>query len=127
MIVAHGVCSSGLFAWANIRYERSHSRRMALNKGLLNMAPQIRLWRFILVVGNFGGPLTVNLVGEVSLIVGSMGASKGVGLMVAGLSFFSAAYSLILYAATQQGFATSSTGPLSLIRGRERLIIFSHV
>jgi len=43
IIIAHGVCSSGLFAWANMAYERSHSRGLLLNKGALNISPQIGL------------------------------------------------------------------------------------
>jgi NADH-ubiquinone oxidoreductase chain 4 len=36
IMLAHGVCSSGIFAAANIIYERSHSRRFFFNSGLLN-------------------------------------------------------------------------------------------
>jgi len=43
IMVAHGICSSGIFAWANIRYERSHSRRLILNKGALTISPAIRV------------------------------------------------------------------------------------
>jgi len=39
-MIAHGICSSGLFAWANIMYERTHSRRLMLNKGVLAIRPQ---------------------------------------------------------------------------------------
>jgi len=41
IIIAHGICSSGLFAWANIVYERTHSRSLILNKGVLNISPQL--------------------------------------------------------------------------------------
>lgn len=39
VIIAHGICSSGIFAGANLIYERSHSRRYFLNKGYLNTTP----------------------------------------------------------------------------------------
>ena len=42
IIIAHGACSSGIFAQANIMYERRHSRRLMLNKGYLNLVPTIR-------------------------------------------------------------------------------------
>lgn len=43
MIVAHGLCSSGLFFLANVIYERSGTRRIFLNKGLLSIYPSISL------------------------------------------------------------------------------------
>ena len=39
VIIAHGVCSSGLFASANLIYERSHSRSYILSGGLLSKLP----------------------------------------------------------------------------------------
>lgn len=44
IILAHGLCSSGLFCLANIVYERLHSRRIFLNKGLIVFFPSLRLW-----------------------------------------------------------------------------------
>lgn len=44
MIVSHGLCSSGLFCLANITYERLGSRRLFLNKGLINLIPRMSLW-----------------------------------------------------------------------------------
>jgi NADH-ubiquinone oxidoreductase chain 4 len=41
LIIAHGLCSSGLFCLANIRYERLGSRRLLINKGLLNFIPSL--------------------------------------------------------------------------------------
>ena len=41
IILAHGVCSSGIFSCANIIYERYHSRRIMLNKAKLNLFPII--------------------------------------------------------------------------------------
>lgn len=43
MIIAHGLCSSGLFCLANISYERLISRSLFLNKGLINLIPRMSL------------------------------------------------------------------------------------
>lgn len=43
IIVAHGLCSSGLFCLANISYERVGSRSLFLVKGLLNIIPSLSL------------------------------------------------------------------------------------
>lgn len=39
LIIAHGLCSSGLFCAANINYERLLSRRILMNKGIMNFLP----------------------------------------------------------------------------------------
>jgi len=41
LMVAHGLCSSGLFALANIIYERTHSRSFYINKGMITIIPSI--------------------------------------------------------------------------------------
>uniref|UniRef100_A0A1B0FG04 NADH-ubiquinone oxidoreductase chain 4 n=1 Tax=Glossina morsitans morsitans TaxID=37546 RepID=A0A1B0FG04_GLOMM len=41
LIIAHGLCSSGLFCLANISYERIGRRRLIINKGILNFMPSI--------------------------------------------------------------------------------------
>lgn len=44
IIIAHGLCSSGIFSCANIIYERRHSRIIILNKAFLNLFPRISLF-----------------------------------------------------------------------------------
>jgi len=43
IIVAHGVTSSGIFRGANIIYERTHSRSIAIIKGALSHNPHFTL------------------------------------------------------------------------------------
>jgi NADH-ubiquinone oxidoreductase chain 4 len=43
LMIAHGLCSSGLFCLANISYERLRSRSLLINKGLLNFIPSLTL------------------------------------------------------------------------------------
>lgn len=43
IIIAHGLCSSGLFCLANISYERLIRRRILINKGLINFIPSMSL------------------------------------------------------------------------------------
>lgn len=43
IIVAHGLCSSGLFCLANFNYERIRRRRFFLNKGFINLLPNLSL------------------------------------------------------------------------------------
>ena len=44
IILAHGICSSGIFSCANIIYERSHSRSIIINKAKLNLFPMISIF-----------------------------------------------------------------------------------
>ena len=126
IIVAHGLCSSGIFAWANIAYERRHSRSLTLNKGMLTISPSFRFWWFLLIVRNFAGPFTLNLAGEIFLIINTMACRKIFWVRIAFISFFSAGYRLLLYSSTQQGLPVSRNmlGPESNIL--EQQIILAH-
>merc|ERR1712243_498648 len=44
IIIAHGICSSGIFSSANIIYERSHSRIIILNKRNINLYANIAIF-----------------------------------------------------------------------------------
>jgi len=103
IILSHGVCRSGLFGLANILYERSHSRSFLFNKGNVRNYPFIISIFFILIIANFGGPFTLNLLGEVLLIIGLGCLNQGLMLSILLLSFFSAAYRLILFRRVAQG------------------------
>ena len=127
IILAHGVCSSGIFAAANLIYERRHSRRFFFNHGLLNNRRIFRIFWFILIVANFGGPFTYNLLGEVVLILNLSFISINSLTIILMLSFFSAAYRLILYSSTNQGQLRIRTSPLNYLTKSEIFILFSHV
>ena len=127
IIVAHGLCSSGIFAWANMVYERRHSRSLTLNKGLLTISPSFSFWWFLLIVRNFAGPFTLNLAGEIFLIINTMVCRNLFWVRIALISFFSAGYSLLLYSSTQQG-RTGAGNILGLERNNlEQQVIFAHV
>jgi len=43
LMVAHGLCSSGLFCLSNISYERFGSRSLLISKGLINLMPRMTM------------------------------------------------------------------------------------
>jgi len=43
LMVAHGLCSSGLFCLSNITYERFGRRRLLVNRGLINLIPRMAM------------------------------------------------------------------------------------
>ncbi|YP_008854807.1 NADH dehydrogenase subunit 4 (mitochondrion) [Cherax quadricarinatus] len=103
VMVGHGLCSSGLFCLANMVYERLGSRSLMISKGLLNVMPNMGLWWFLLVAGNMAAPPTLNLMGEISLIISVVSWSKLIMFSVGMLSFFSACYTLYMYSLSQHG------------------------
>lgn len=127
IIVAHGLCSSGLFCVANIAYVRTNSRRILINKGLLNLIPRIRIWWFLLIVANIAGPPSLNLLREIILLNRLISWNWASIIFLGLLGFFSASYSLYLYSITQHGVYVKSKN--ALINGNtiEFLIISLHV
>lgn len=127
IILAHGICSSGLFAGANLLYERAHSRSYLLvGRRLAKLSSYSVIW-FLLLVCNFGGPFSLNLLGEIILIVGISRISKIMLLTITFLSLFSAAYSIILYSTTQQGQCLTISQHTQILNCREMLIIIRHI
>nr|YP_010713113.1 NADH dehydrogenase subunit 4 [Oscinella pusilla]WDA93979.1 NADH dehydrogenase subunit 4 [Oscinella pusilla] len=126
LMIAHGLCSSGLFCLANISYERLGSRSLLINKGMLNFMPSMTLWWFLLSSSNMAAPPSLNLLGEISLLNSIISWSWISMFMLSLLSFFSAAYSLYLYAYTQHGKFFS--GIYSFMNGkiREYLLLLLH-
>nr|YP_007026337.1 NADH dehydrogenase subunit 4 [Calliphora vicina]AFV08605.1 NADH dehydrogenase subunit 4 [Calliphora vicina] len=126
LMIAHGLCSSGLFCLANISYERMGSRSLLINKGMLNFMPSMALWWFLLSSANMAAPPTLNLLGEISLINSIVSWSWVSMLMLSLLSFFSAAYTLYLYAYSQHGKIFSGAYSFSGGSVREFLLLFLH-
>jgi len=125
LMLGHGLCSSGLFAGANIIYERGGTRSMLLNKGIINIFPSIVLWWFVLCVCNIAAPPSLNLLGEIRLIVTLVSWSIGVCGLLAGVSFFSAAYSIYLFAMVRHGRVLGSFGFFD-IKSREFIVLILH-
>nr|AWB99533.1 NADH dehydrogenase subunit 4 [Culex mollis] len=126
LMLAHGLCSSGLFCLANISYERMGSRSLLINKGMLNFMPSMALWWFLLCSGNMAAPPTLNLLGEISLLNSIISWSWLTMISLALLSFFSAAYTLYLFAYSQHGKVYSGMFFFSSGVSREYLLLMLH-
>lgn len=127
MMIAHGICSSGIFAGANVIYLRTNRRLLSLNKGVLGWLPFFTLVWFLLSLGNMGAPPTINLVREIISIVGILNFSRIICIPVSIITFFAAAYTLVLYRGTQHGETPASvTRGLNLLPA-ERLMLTGHV
>nr|YP_008815699.1 NADH dehydrogenase subunit 4 [Engaeus lengana]AGZ13068.1 NADH dehydrogenase subunit 4 [Engaeus lengana] len=127
VMVGHGLCSSGLFCLANIMYERLGSRSLMVGKGLLNFMPNLGLVWFLLCIGNMAAPPTLNLLGEISLIVSVVSWSK-LGIWgIAALSFFSASYTLYMYSLSQHGQFLNSLYSCSSGTLNEYFVLMLHI
>nr|AFK30593.1 NADH dehydrogenase subunit 4 [Drosophila formosana] len=126
LMIAHGLCSSGLFCLANVSYERLGSRSLLINKGLLNFMPAMALWWFLLSSANMAAPPTLNLLGEISLLNSIVSWSWVSMIMLSLLSFFSAAYTLYLYSFSQHGKIFSGVYSFSGGKIREYLLMLLH-
>nr|WRK67346.1 NADH dehydrogenase subunit 4 [Halter nutans] len=126
LMIGHGLCSSGMFCLANISYERSGSRSLLINKGMMNLMPSMCLWWFLLSSSNMAAPPSLNLLGEISLLNSLIGWSWSTLFSLSMLSFFSAAYTLYLYSYSQHGEYYS--GFFSVFNGslREYLLLMLH-
>nr|YP_010570210.1 NADH dehydrogenase subunit 4 [Anabropsis guangxiensis]UZF98267.1 NADH dehydrogenase subunit 4 [Anabropsis guangxiensis] len=126
LMIAHGLCSSGLFCLANISYERLGSRSLLINKGLMNFMPSMTLWWFLLSSSNMAAPPSLNLLGEIGLLNSIVSWTWISMFMLMLLSFFSAAYSLYLYSYSQHGEIYSGIYSCSMGYLREYLLLFLH-
>lgn len=127
MIIAHGVTSSGIFRAANIIYERSHSRRLINNKGVLRLIPLFSIMWFLLAMLNFAGPFTINLFSEILIIRRLMSIRWRWRFLIGAICFFSAAYNLNLFASTQQGIRVGVSKNYQNISQRESLVLYRHI
>nr|WGO57803.1 NADH dehydrogenase subunit 4 [Sigmella schenklingi biguttata] len=126
LMIAHGLCSSGLFCLVNISYERLGSRSLLINKGLMNFMPSMSMWWFLLSACNMAAPPSLNLLGEISLLNSLVGWSYLTMVVLMLLSFFSSAYTLYLFSYSQHGKVYSGVYSCSLGCVREFLLLFLH-
>nr|YP_010865481.1 NADH dehydrogenase subunit 4 [Eoneureclipsis hainanensis]WGT74390.1 NADH dehydrogenase subunit 4 [Eoneureclipsis hainanensis] len=126
LMVGHGLCSSGLFVLINLSYERVSSRSMMLNKGALSFAPLLSLWWFLLMSSNMAAPPSLNLLGEISLMVSIVSYSFYLMILLILLSFFGSIYNLYLYSFSQHGLVWSGLMGFNSVNSREYLVLLMH-
>nr|AFI54742.1 NADH dehydrogenase subunit 4 [Lamprocoris sp. HL-2012] len=127
VMIGHAFCSSGLFCLANIIYERSHSRSLFINKGLIVFMPNLSLLWFLLCANNMSSPPSLNLMGEIYIInsvIAWNSSMSCVFLML--ISFFSCCYSIYLYSIVQHGSFYKGLLSFSFINLREYMLIILH-
>nr|UPL65697.1 NADH dehydrogenase subunit 4 [Sinodasynus sp.] len=126
LMIGHGLCSSGLFALANMIYERSHSRSLFINKGFIVFMPTMSMFWFLFSINNMASPPSLNLLGEILLINSILSWNSLTFLFLSFSSFLSCCYSIYLYSITQHGSLFSGYGFESMGYIREYLLLLFH-
>nr|WCB99537.1 NADH dehydrogenase subunit 4 [Meteorus sp. 2 XHS-2023a] len=104
MMISHGLCSSGLFCLVNFLYERSNSRNILINKGVMNLFPAMTLWWFLLCSSNFSAPPSLNLFSEIFLINGLLIWMKFNLMYLIIIMFFGTLFSIYLFSFSQHNY-----------------------
>nr|ADD62152.1 NADH dehydrogenase subunit 4 [Takobia yixiani] len=126
LMIAHGLCSSGMFCLTNIVYERLSTRNLMICKGLIQIMPSMCMWWFLICICNMAAPPSINLAGEILLInsICSWALWLIPPLMI--MSFMSAAFTLYLFSFTQHGMPNSSIYSFSAGAINEYTLLLLH-
>jgi NADH-ubiquinone oxidoreductase chain 4 len=128
--LAHGFVSSGLFIIVGgVLYDRTHTRLIAIYRGITQNMPLFSLLFFILCLGNCGTPLTLNFLGEFMSLYGTYERLPILGLIASTSIVLSAAYSIYLYNRIAFGGTASPYFTISLpdLTKREFMLLFTLV
>nr|YP_006234426.1 NADH dehydrogenase subunit 4 [Robertsicus elaphensis]AET63073.1 NADH dehydrogenase subunit 4 [Robertsicus elaphensis] len=126
LMIGHGLCSSGLFCLANLLYERFYTRSMILVKGSMKFFPSLTLMWFILSAVNMSAPLSMNLMGEILIMMSILKYSMFFAFPIMLIIFMSACYSIYMYSYVNHGLGWI-VWSMNFIRVREYYLIFLHI
>nr|QFG71048.1 NADH dehydrogenase subunit 4 [Pseudorimula sp. RSIO35641] len=126
MMLAHGLCSSGLFALANLNYEKTNTRSLILSKGMLLSCPIISMWWFLFCAVNMAAPPSINLMSEIMMFPAILFTHLWLLLPLMMMSFMAAVYNLFLFTATQHGGTTKFLLPQSSMNSPALLLCLLH-
>nr|YP_010180197.1 NADH dehydrogenase subunit 4 [Lamprotula cornuumlunae]QUX33426.1 NADH dehydrogenase subunit 4 [Lamprotula cornuumlunae] len=103
MMVAHGLCSSGMFFLASETYKCYSTRSLYLVKGGLALIPGVALCWFLMCAINMAAPPSLNLWAELMLGISVLSYSVVFAVLTGVMTFLSGLYSWYVYSATQHG------------------------
>nr|WIF29507.1 NADH dehydrogenase subunit 4 [Echinosorex gymnura] len=127
LMLAHGLTSSMLFCLANTNYERTHSRTMILARGLQSILPLMMLWWLMASLANLALPPTINLIGELMIIM-SMFSWSNMSIILLGLNMLlTSIYTLYMLITTQRGHMTTHTNSIYPSYTREHALMTLHI
>nr|BAF44001.1 NADH dehydrogenase subunit 4 [Geocalamus acutus] len=125
LMIAHGLTSSMAFCLANTSYERTHTRTMTLTAGLQLLLPLMTTWWLLMSLANMALPPSINLLGELSIIVTLFKWSPTTIIPLALNTLLTAIYSLYMFITTQHGKPNIMT-TMQPSHTREHLLLTLH-
>nr|UEK25231.1 NADH dehydrogenase subunit 4 [Spilogale angustifrons]UEK25491.1 NADH dehydrogenase subunit 4 [Spilogale angustifrons]UEK25504.1 NADH dehydrogenase subunit 4 [Spilogale angustifrons] len=127
LMIAHGLTSSMLFCLANSNYERVHSRTMILIRGLQTLLPLMAAWWLLASLANLALPPTINLIGELFVIMSSFSWSNITITLMGANVVITALYSLYMLIMTQRGKYTHHIKNIKPSFTRENTLMTMHL
>lgn len=127
LMIAHGLTSSILFCLANTNYERIHSRTIILARGLQTILPLIATWWLLASLTNLALPPTINLIGELFVILSSFSWSNITIILIGINVVITALYSLYILIITQRGKFSYHVNTIKPTFTRENSLIALHM
>nr|CCI69480.1 NADH dehydrogenase subunit 4 [Metacrangonyx sp. 3 ssp. 1 MDMBR-2012] len=127
MMVAHGLCSSGLFYLVDTVYKRTNTRSLFMNKGMLNILPNLSFWWFMLLLANLAGPPTLNLFSEICMMINLIAWNKFNLLVLMMMTFLTGAYNIYLYSLSQHNNYLFSKNTIMNCSFLNFYILFNHL
>nr|YP_009192153.1 NADH dehydrogenase subunit 4 [Chaetopterus variopedatus]ALO81667.1 NADH dehydrogenase subunit 4 [Chaetopterus variopedatus] len=127
IMIAHGMCSSALFAFAALIYDMSHTRNLYLLKGFLILIPSMAPSWFLLSAFNLGAPPSMNMMGEIMAISSCVSFSQILmpNLMI--LTFTVGLYCMMMYTLVTHGQLPNFYNPMLTATPRMTLVIYAHL
>nr|APC60929.1 NADH dehydrogenase subunit 4 [Echimys chrysurus] len=127
LMMAHGITSSLLFCLANTNYERTHSRTLLLARGLQMLFPLMGLWWIIASLTNLALPPTINLIGELLIIMATFSWCHFT-IILTGLNILiTALYSLFMLITSQRGKLPYHINNMPPTFTRENILMSLHI
>lgn len=126
IILAHGLCSSGLFYLVNLNYECIGRRLIYINKGSISVNTSLGLFWFLLCSSNLSAPVSLNLIRELFLLIRLICWNLKLILIIILLCFFRAVYSLYLFRFRQHGVKRNLLINYKIINIIDYLILILH-
>lgn len=124
--IAHGFVSPGLFIIVGgILYDRYHNRLVHYFQGLISYMPILSIYLIILSFCNIGTPLSINFVGELLSITGSINRAPILGAIAAFAVLLSACYQMKLTNRLTGGIKTPYIKLTSDCTYRESVLLIS--
>nr|ADZ36959.1 NADH dehydrogenase subunit 4 [Chamaeleo chamaeleon musae]ADZ36972.1 NADH dehydrogenase subunit 4 [Chamaeleo chamaeleon musae]ADZ36985.1 NADH dehydrogenase subunit 4 [Chamaeleo chamaeleon musae] len=125
LMVAHGITSSMLFCLANMMYERTHTRTLAMMQGIQTTLPLVTAFWLIANLTNMAIPPTINLMGEITITTTMFNWSPPTLILTGSAATITAIYSMYMFSAIQQG-KTQKDMVISPPQTREYLVLILH-